>query len=289
MSNGNNTIKHCYSGIFSSTDLKQEIGKGEQSQIQILINNRLIDVDHHQITHVGYDVSLGGSRRPFDLTSNKFLNIKVLENSRYIEVKSGHCVSVETEEDIKLGHEVGALVESKVRMVSKGFSHISTTIDPTWSGKLLLTFTNQSGHNLFIPLGTPIATLVFFRFLSPVLGRTDVNNQHNKNTWCEYEKMQIDSDRHRNRRRKILIYGVLALIALLLIIGWYKMPDDWLPIKYYDGLSDNVKSIVNMIVATVLAAPIIAFGATLWKTLRNRWGSRFGWVRSETTSRDLRY
>lgn len=260
----NSTAENLLPGFLSSVDIAYEIKKGASSQIEISKNEGQISENDPQITHVGYDVSLGGGRKPFDLTSCKFLEIKGLEDSRYIEVKPGHTISVETEESIKLGHGMGALVESKVRMVSKGFSHISTTIDPTWCGKLLLTFTNHSGKNLRIDLGTPIATLVFFRFISPAVGRADVNDKHNQETWRNY----ADVAARAHRLRKVLIAIPVVLVTiLLLLLGWYYLlPVKWQEvIKLYDGLSEGRKSVVNGILGGVGASLVVAIAAILLK------------------------
>jgi len=84
MSNG--TAENLLPRFLSSVDIADEIKKGTSSQIEISRNEGPISENDPQITHIGYDVSLGG-RKPFDLTSCKFLEIKELENSRYIEVK----------------------------------------------------------------------------------------------------------------------------------------------------------------------------------------------------------
>jgi deoxycytidine triphosphate deaminase len=173
-------------GFLASTDIRAEMGKGGSAEIQISRSGQAIAPDDNRITDVG-----------FDLTSSSFLKVRRLRTGSYIEVRPRHAVLVETAEDMRLGRRVGALVASKVRMVSQGFSRISTTIDLLGRGKLLLSFRNNSATFLRINIGTPIATLVFFRSLSPVAGKADVNDEHNRSGQAHRENLLISNTGER--------------------------------------------------------------------------------------------
>lgn len=249
-------------GFLSSTDIKQELDKGNDSQIKIWDGDTLITRENPHITHIGYDLSLG-NRRPFDLVSYKYLKVMREGDNEYVEIKAGHTVSVETRERVCLGDQVGALVESKVRMVSKGISHISTTVDPTWDGKLMLTFSNNSGKNIRIDIGTPIVTLVFFRSISPVVGRADVHAGHNDTVWRGYSEMAAKSGRFK-ARTTVLVF-ILFLVVIVWAGGRYVVEIQ----DFINGSLPEGKGSELLFAATL--ALLAWIGSGIWKLLGMLW------------------
>ena len=114
------------------------------------------------------------------------------------------------------GNSVAALIESKVRLVSKGISHISTTIDPGWQGTLLLTFSNQSNNQIVIYDGHPVATIVFFYLSTPVQELPEVHSGRNKEIWQNYQKLYLI----KNEERKVA-FIVNTIFSILIIGGLY--------------------------------------------------------------------
>ncbi len=130
------------------------------------------------LTPVGYDLRVGklysSSLRggPFELE----------ENGR-IPITPGDTVLISTLENIGMPKDrsLSALIGSKVSKVSRGLSHVSTTIDPDWNGELLIAITNHSTSTVELQVGEPFCTMVFFENRSPstkacdkVPGRLDV-------------------------------------------------------------------------------------------------------------------
>ena len=170
------------------------------------------------ITNVGIDITLGAFRCPYDLTARRFLPFKISsQNRRYLLIPARHTVSVETHERLTLSGNIAALVESKVRMVSQGISHISTTIDPLWSGTLLLTFVNNTARPIRIDVGEHIATVVFFVVATPVSSPGDAAIANNDARWVTYS---LDAAEAKKERRLTLIAVSLLFAALVIWLLW---------------------------------------------------------------------
>lgn len=88
---------------------------------------------------------------------------------RYVMVGPNETVLVSTREYISISNRLMGTFHSKVKIVSAGFGHISTTLDAGWSGPLLIAINNPNSHKLKLTLSVknePVAfvTLVFYRF-----------------------------------------------------------------------------------------------------------------------------
>jgi len=130
------------------------------------------------LTPVGYDLRVGklysSSTRggPFRL-----------EDNGQIAISPGETVLIATTEKIGMPKDrsISGLVTSKVSKVSKGLSHVSTTIDPDWNGPLLVAINNYSRNTIKLQVGEPFCTVIFFENKSPstkscgkVFGRLDI-------------------------------------------------------------------------------------------------------------------
>jgi len=86
-----------------------------------------------------------------------------------LPIQSGETVLISTEEYIGLpkNKTVAGIIESKVSIVSKGLSHVSTTLDPDWEGHLLIAVTNHQPHAIELRRGDPFCTVMFLLCQSP--------------------------------------------------------------------------------------------------------------------------
>ncbi len=106
----------------------------------------------------------------YDLRTGKLYSSSVhggpfkLEDNGRIGVSRGDTVLIATLEkvDMPKDRSISALIMSRVSMVSKGLSHVATTIDPDWEGNLLIAMTNHSRSTIELQVGQPICTVVFF-------------------------------------------------------------------------------------------------------------------------------
>ncbi|MEO1560372.1 MAG: deoxycytidine deaminase, partial [Cyanobacteria bacterium J06632_19] len=71
---------------------------------------------------------------------------------------------METLESISLSKEIGGTIHSMVsKAVLQGLSHISTTVDPGWSGKLLISIHNYRDCSLILRFQDSFCTLCFYK------------------------------------------------------------------------------------------------------------------------------
>ncbi len=76
------------------------------------------------------------------------LKIDSSGQKRYVDVPANDTVLITTVESIFVGPQIMGTFHSRVSIVSKGFGHISTTLDPTWCGRSLLhSITHQTRKN----------------------------------------------------------------------------------------------------------------------------------------------
>ena len=68
---------------------------------------------------------------------------------------------------------ITGLIESKVSQVSKGLSHISTTVDPDWRGHLLIAVHNHAIEEVELKYGDTLCTIVFLQNASPATRECD--------------------------------------------------------------------------------------------------------------------
>ncbi len=166
------------------------------------------------LTPVGYDLSVGDSYA----SASKPGRIDIKQGDG-VTIKPGDTVLITTLEKIGMpqNRTVSALVLSKVSKVSKGLSHISTTIDPDWKGELLVAIHNHSRISVSIGYGETFCTVVFFENKSPATkdcGKDQRRADILVNEWTEVV-------RKSNQKLKIKeILEVLIPIGIILIFSF---------------------------------------------------------------------
>lgn len=80
-----------------------------------------------------------------------------------IVVPPGETVLIQTEESIYTRKNICGTYHSKVKLVTKGFSHIGTTLDPGYFGASLIALTNTTKEPNKIKCGETIVTIMFYR------------------------------------------------------------------------------------------------------------------------------
>ena len=121
--------------------------------------------EEKMLTGVGYNL------RPSELIiSTKTgmpLQIREENNVRYVMVGPHDTVLISTVEYISVSERIMGTFHSRVSVVSEGFGHISTTLDPNWNGPLLIALNNPSSSKkkLILSVGkekVAFATLIFY-------------------------------------------------------------------------------------------------------------------------------
>lgn len=107
-------------------------------------------------------------------------------DKHYIYVHPKDTVLVVSNEYLTLPPNIAGYVSSRVSKVVEGFGHISTTIDPNWSGAALIALSNPSNQLLKVYVGrrtdsseppNQLAT-VTFHYLGSSCESSDVDSKH---------------------------------------------------------------------------------------------------------------
>ena len=113
--------------------------------------------DSGSLTPVGYDLSVGD----FVVSLTRGVLSPNPETHEY-KIKPKEIILILSKEYLWVSGRIAGTIHSKVSLASKGFSHISTTLDPEWKGKLLISLTNLSNDELILRSDQSYATVVFY-------------------------------------------------------------------------------------------------------------------------------
>jgi len=136
--------------LLTDVDIRKALGK------DIVIEPFLEDL----LTPVGYDFTVGD----FVFSLEKGL-LEQKDGVYHLPPKS--TIQILTKESLWVSDRIGGTFHSKVSLVSKGLSHISTTLDPGWYGPLLITLRNNMDREIPIKTDDAFVTLIFFKVLTP--------------------------------------------------------------------------------------------------------------------------
>ena len=127
------------------------------------------------LTPVGYNLCAS----EIIISTKTGLPLKVCQEGKqkYVMVSANDTILVATNESLFVGEQIMGTFHSRVRIVSQGFGHISTTLDPMWNGVLLVAINNPTNQKKkFVVYDNdapaPFATLVFYRFNKPAVVRS---------------------------------------------------------------------------------------------------------------------
>lgn len=126
----------------------------------------LIDpFDDPSLTPVGYDLRVG----PRYVKMVKKSRIHALEDNETLTICHREIVAIETEEYVGMPQNktLSGLLVSKVSIAEKGLSHISTSLDADYRGRMIITLTNQSKRKVILKRKQPFCTVVFLENKDP--------------------------------------------------------------------------------------------------------------------------
>lgn len=112
------------------------------------------------LTPIGYDFCVGEF-----IYSLEYGLLECKEDIYELPPKS--TVQILTKESLWVSKRIGGTFHSKVSLVSKGLSHISTTLDPEWYGPLLITLRNNTDKPIKLGKDDTFVTLLFYRLITP--------------------------------------------------------------------------------------------------------------------------
>lgn len=149
--------------FLTDTDLDQLISGDSQEKN----DSKLVLAPYCEkcMTPVGYDLRVGQTYITSDIPEVR----RDLKKGEIITIRPNTTALISTLEWIRMPKDktLTGLIESKVSMVSRGLSHISTTVDPDYWGELLIAVHNHSVQDILLKYGERFCTIVFFRNETP--------------------------------------------------------------------------------------------------------------------------
>ncbi len=125
-----------------------------------------------------------------------------VEDRYYIYVRPKDTVLIVSNEYLIVPSNIAGYVSSRVSKVVEGFGHISTTIDPNWSGAALIAVSNPSTQMLKIYVGRNVAQKGIPNQLATVTFHYLHNSCKKKDKEQKQEGMRLDLLRNINYTEK---------------------------------------------------------------------------------------
>lgn len=110
---------------------------------------------------------------------------------------------------------LSGLICSRVKLVSLGLSHISTTIDPDWYGALSISIHNHTDEDISLGVGERLCTAVFMTNKSPATkdsGHAPSRTDTLITTITTSDKSRME--RTRRSKNFYIAAGLAAIVAL---------------------------------------------------------------------------
>lgn len=160
-------------GMLSRDDIVQRIEEGRL---------RIFPLERESLTGIGYNLS--PTYFVFSLNRGALLPVRAETSDsgeeHFVDIPPTDTVLFFTREFVSVDKSLAGTFHSKVSTVSDGFGHVSTTLDPTWQGQLLVSISNPTSKYLEFNLdkrGGNLLTLLFHELETPVSG----DNIHDNN------------------------------------------------------------------------------------------------------------
>lgn len=143
---------------------------------------KIFPFEPKNLTGIGYNLST--TDFAFSINQGILLTIhrKITDSGveRYVTIPANDTVLFFSKEYIEVDHTLAGTFHSKVSRVSEGLGHISTTLDATWKGQLLISVNNPTSKGIKFDLdksGGNIMTMLLHKLDSSVTG----DNIHDNN------------------------------------------------------------------------------------------------------------
>lgn len=131
------------------------------------------------LTDIGYNLT--PTEFIFSVNKGSLVKIYNEKNQKYCYIEANDTVLILTREAIWVSEKIVGTFHSKVKLVSNGFGHISTTLDANWEGPLLISLNNPTKKPIKLILAedkgkgvkyNSFVTLIFYKMVTPT------NNPH---------------------------------------------------------------------------------------------------------------
>ena len=142
---------------------------------------KIFPFDKKNLTGIGYNLST--TDFAFSVSRGILLTIhqEILSSGirRYVIIPGNDTVLFFSKEYIEIDSTLAGTFHSKVARVTQGLGHISTTLDPTWKGQLLISVNNPTSSEIEFDLeksGGNIMTLLLHKLDAEVTGENIHDN-----------------------------------------------------------------------------------------------------------------
>lgn len=126
-----------YNGLLSDKSIEKAIAEGD-----IFI----APFDRKQLQPAGYNLT--PTCFVYSTKRKCLLNVIKNDDETYVMIDRNDTVLIKTRESIAISSVLAGNFFSKVKIVSEGFGHVSTTLDPGWEGKLLISINNPTNKKM---------------------------------------------------------------------------------------------------------------------------------------------
>lgn len=126
-----------FGGVLSDGDIQNERKNG---------GIFIAPFDKLQLQPSGYNLT--PTRFFYSTKKKRFLDIIEDDEEVYVMIDKNDTVLVLTRESVAISEVLTGAFYSKVKVVSVGFGHVSTTLDPGWDGKLLISLNNPTNKKI---------------------------------------------------------------------------------------------------------------------------------------------
>ena len=203
--------------LLTDTSIRNLLVTTEEEWIQNQNEKLLIlGFDEECLTPVGYDLRVG---KRYLKMRYKLKEFEELDEDEELVILPGEIVAIETEEEIKMPQNKGysGILVSKVSIAEEGLSHISTSLDPDYKGKMLITVTNLSQRRIVLKRKQPFCTMILFK------NETPATKECGKHPDRHITKLIKKWGIIEKKRRRILTFWILKIFFPAIPLIWLFM------------------------------------------------------------------
>lgn len=161
------------------------------------------------LTGIGYNFST--TNFVFSVNQGILLTIYQKTTSQgikhYVVIPANDTVLFFSKEFVAVSDCLAGTFHSKVARVCQGLGHISTTLDPTWQGQLIISVNNPTSKDIYFELDEEdgnIFTLLFYRFNSKVDGpNIHDNNRGRCDLLLKHFSQPIDNEKYQDKHLEL--------------------------------------------------------------------------------------
>ena len=202
--------------MLSDTNIKHELNRRQTAPDDGI---SIEPFEEKCLTPIGYDLRVG--KKGFSWKSKREINI---EREGAVQIEPYDTLIVETLESISLSKGFSGTIHSSVsKVIPKGLSQISTTIDPGWTGKLLISVHNFYDVPTELRFGERLCTVCFYK-VDEEATKGVGNPPDREDIWDQLldkssEKRREEQRKQQENNRRLIVLIIIGI--LILILGAY--------------------------------------------------------------------